>query len=85
MDEDGVPNNVDNCPRKPNPDQRDWDRDGLGDICDNCPKHSNPGQEDSDNDLIGDACDEPEDRDRYQSIILEISREKNFSNYSLQI
>ena len=34
-DEDGIPDEVDNCPDIPNPDQADRDGDGLGDVCDN--------------------------------------------------
>lgn len=33
-DNDGVPDNVDNCPNNPNSDQNDTDGDGLGDACD---------------------------------------------------
>ncbi len=33
-DQDGVPNEVDNCPDAPNPAQTDSDDDGLGDACD---------------------------------------------------
>jgi hypothetical protein len=36
-DKDGVADNVDNCPRKANPDQRDSDGDGIGDACDSSP------------------------------------------------
>lgn len=32
-DEDGIVSNRDNCPRFPNPDQRDSDSDGYGDAC----------------------------------------------------
>jgi syndecan 4 len=60
----GIPNHLDNCPKKRNPDQRDSDRDGLGDVCDNCPYITNSNQVDSDNDLVGDACDSDIDRDR---------------------
>jgi hypothetical protein len=69
-DNDGVPNDVDNCPDTANADQADLDGDGIGDVCDpdidgdgianesdNCPTTENPGQEDADNDGIGDACD----------------------------
>ena len=33
IDNDGVLNERDNCPKKANSDQKDSDRDGLGDVC----------------------------------------------------
>ena len=36
-DEDGVPDNIDNCPNVYNPDQTDSDGDGIGDVCDTAP------------------------------------------------
>jgi len=36
-DKDGVADNVDNCPRKANADQKDSDGDGIGDVCDSSP------------------------------------------------
>jgi hypothetical protein len=41
-DEDGVPNDCDNCPNDFNPTQLDSDGDGLGDVCDNCRFTPNP-------------------------------------------
>jgi len=62
-DLDGVPDDQDNCPDKPNPYQEDKDKDGIGDACDNCPDDPNPDQRDSDNDGLGDACDNDQDED----------------------
>jgi uncharacterized repeat protein (TIGR01451 family) len=70
-DNDGVPDNGDNCPTTPNADQADHDHDGVGDACDttdsdgdgipdgrdNCPAAPNPDQADGDGDGIGDACE----------------------------
>jgi len=55
-DDDGVPNTVDNCPDRYNPNQADQDADGIGDSCDNCPSIANNTQADADSDGIGDAC-----------------------------
>ncbi len=46
-DNDGILNDVDNCPDETNADQADLDGDGVGDACDACP-------EDPDNDADGD-------------------------------
>ncbi len=42
-DNDGVPNEQDNCPDVANADQADRDNDGKGDACDTCPDDANPG------------------------------------------
>jgi hypothetical protein len=68
-DNDGIPNNVDNCPWSANPGQEDLDADAIGDVCDddvdgdgvlnitdNCLLTYNPDQEDINTDGIGDAC-----------------------------
>jgi hypothetical protein len=60
-DLDGIPDDQDNCPDKPNPYQEDKDKDGVGDACDNCPDDPNPDQRDSDHDGLGDACDNDQD------------------------
>lgn len=54
---DGLPDPVDNCPKKLNADQKDTDKDGPGDACDNCPMLANKDQKDGDKDGAGDACD----------------------------
>jgi len=46
-DNDGIDNDVDNCPNTPNTDQADADNDGIGDVCDN----------DADNDGVSDSED----------------------------
>ncbi|HOP06228.1 MAG TPA: thrombospondin type 3 repeat-containing protein [candidate division Zixibacteria bacterium] len=56
-DEDGIPDETDNCPTIANPGQEDLDLDNVGDVCDNCPSHSNLDQTNSDGDSYGDACD----------------------------
>jgi hypothetical protein len=57
VDEDGVPDDDDNCIDTPNPLQEDLDGDGVGDSCDNCLTWENPDQEDLDSDGVGDSCD----------------------------
>ncbi len=69
-DGDGVPDAIDNCPFKQNPEQVDADSDNVGDDCDNCAPAicdalaqypgvtcTNPSQLDSDGDGVGDTCD----------------------------
>jgi hypothetical protein len=57
FDNDGLTNDVDNCPLIANLSQTDGDADNVGDPCDNCPAISNSFQEDADSDAIGDVCD----------------------------
>lgn len=54
-DEDGISDDIDNCPSDSNPEQLDSDGDGIGDVCDN----DNGGDEevDSDDDGITDEYD----------------------------
>ena len=37
IDNDGIPDSIDNCPEVANPDQKDSDGDGIGDECDDTP------------------------------------------------
>jgi len=70
-DNDGIPDNVDNCSQTSNPNQEDSDNDDIGDACDNdadndgitddldnCPTTHNPNQDDDDIDGIGNVCDD---------------------------
>jgi hypothetical protein len=43
VDNDGIPNQLDNCVTDPNPNQLDGDGDGKGDVCDACPAAANSG------------------------------------------
>jgi len=53
LDDDGIPDDEDNCVADPNPDQTDADADGKGDLCDVCPYDA---EDDADGDgLCGDA------------------------------
>lgn len=73
-DEDGVNDEVDNCPDIMNFDQVDRDENLIGDACedfdrdevsnnsDNCINIPNPSQLDEDGDGIGDSCDDSESR-----------------------
>ncbi|HEY1077824.1 MAG TPA: PKD domain-containing protein [Fontimonas sp.] len=56
-DDDGAPNDADNCPAQSNTDQADDDGDGIGNVCDNCPSDSNANQADANGNGIGDACE----------------------------
>jgi hypothetical protein len=74
VDDDGVPDILDNCVSVGNPDQQDINSNGRGDVCDdfdqdglinskdNCPNNPNRDQKDTDSDGIGDVCDEQESR-----------------------
>jgi hypothetical protein len=75
-DNDGIPNDVDNCVLTVNADQADTDGDGAGDACDadtdgdgvpdvedNCPFIGNAQQSDTDSDGTGDVCDADADND----------------------
>lgn len=56
-DDDGINDELDNCPLLLNPDQADADGDGVGDVCDNCPAAANTDQADGDGDGVADGCD----------------------------
>ena len=56
-DDDGIPDDEDNCVDTPNPGQEDADGDGVGDVCDNCVNTPNADQADGDGDGIGNVCE----------------------------
>lgn len=75
-DDDGISDDLDNCPTVANTDQADLDADGSGDACDpdddndavddsadNCDHIPNTDQADNDADGRGDACDLDDDND----------------------
>lgn len=74
VDNDGVPDILDNCISVANLDQLDINNNGRGDVCDdfdqdgisnfkdNCPDNPNRDQKDIDSDGIGDVCDGEESR-----------------------
>ncbi|MDP9139357.1 MAG: thrombospondin type 3 repeat-containing protein [Pseudomonadota bacterium] len=68
IDNDGDPDNADNCPTVVNENQADTDGDGVGNACDNCPTAANANQANLDanftgGDALGDACDTDDDAD----------------------
>ena len=76
VDDDGILDGTDNCPKLFNLFQTDLDSDGTGDECDadidgdlvenaldNCPLNANPEQLDFDSDNVGDVCDADVDGD----------------------
>ena len=75
-DDDGITDDIDNCPDDPNPDQADCDGDSVGNACDgdddndgiddevdNCQYDYNPDQTALDQDGAGDVCDADIDGD----------------------
>jgi hypothetical protein len=54
-DGDKIPDDMDNCPKVPNPDQGDEDLDGVGDLCDPCPIDKD--NSDPDGDGVAGLCD----------------------------
>jgi hypothetical protein len=63
FDGDGLEDDYDNCPFRPNRDQADSDADAVGDACDNCKAAANTDQMDTDADGLGDVCDPDVDND----------------------
>jgi uncharacterized protein (TIGR03382 family) len=68
-DNDGIEDNVDNCPFAFDAQMADGDADGFGDACDLCPQTSAPFvggvfvMRDTDSDGAGDECDSDDDND----------------------
>ena len=56
-DQDGVPDDMDNCPSVANAGQANEDGDMFGDACDPCPIDADDAPTDSDGDGVADACD----------------------------
>jgi MYXO-CTERM domain-containing protein len=67
-DDDGIEDDVDNCPFLANDTQVDEDGDQVGDACDICPVVSDPFQMDTDGDGDGDLCDNDMDGDAVANV-----------------
>jgi hypothetical protein len=63
IDNDGIANEVDNCPDVANVDQASADGDAIGDACDKCLGVNSDDNTDTDHDGAGDPCDPDQDND----------------------
>lgn len=57
VDDDAVPDILDNCPHVANTAQANYDGDRFGDACDPCPPFADDAPPDADGDRVADACD----------------------------
>lgn len=64
-DDDRVPDVLDDCPDRADPQQDNNDSDPVGDSCDNCPFTANPDQADGAGDGVGNRCRTDLDRDGF--------------------